>query len=1020
MAKFKTRARAIDMLGRQQIANISTAISELFKNSYDAYADNIEADYFRYSDLFVLRDDGFGMTENEFTERWLAVGTEHKYSDDGSIKIIPPKGKSLRPMMGEKGIGRLAISTIGSQVLVLSRAERNGKMFPTVAAFLNWRIFECPGIDLEEIDIPVITYPIGTLPNREDVTTIVELFKENIIKLQERIPDKLKNQILTDLEKFDFDPIEFDKVLARFTLKATNNKTDLSLTGNKTGTHFYILPSSNQLSSEINEDQEDEGAPPLIKTLIGFTNSMKLPAENNENDVTTKENTKDLTENKLKEDSETPFSKEKIHTAFRDHTTLDSNKDLINSQDFFTLNDFDLTDHLVEGVFDEEGNFNGTVRVYKTDPIKHFISKPKGINEKTKCGSFGLKFGYIQGNLWESSLSKEELTKILGKLDKIGGLYIYKDNIRVQPYGNYDYDYLGLEMRRSKGAGRYFFSYRRLFGYIEVSKASNSNLAEKAGREGFIDNEAYKQFKKLLVNLFLQLATDFFREGGRDLGAFKEAKANLQKSYRIRQAVEKKNDEARKKLKRDLDFTINKFDSETPEKEINQIIQEFKKSIDMFGKDLLPEEIADQTLKLEKQYETKLKRIRDKYHIEKPKVGFDEKLNKQWEYYRNEFLFFETEVFSKAQKEINLITQQLLSNENTSSPVRKWVLENSQKEIKKADESIKKSYIEAKNSILRLSQEVEKIRNSFSQEIKNLELKLRDKLIRGDEKTFHNAFTEFNGELENALKIKQSNLSILHEKTSDLEKGLRTNEEQFSLDETIAALEEENINLQIRYDESVELAQLGMAVSTIGHEFGNMINEIRDSIRRLGVWAEHDEDLNNLYHNLKRGFDHLDEYLSSFTPLQRRLYRSKVEIRGGQIASYINRIFSNALKENDIKLISSENFSESIIVGYPSTFYPVFVNLVDNAIYWLKDRPTPREIKLDAISDGSLTVSDTGPGIHPIDRSFIFDGGFTRKPGGRGLGLKISKEVLDKAGYDLMLGDSIKQEGAVFIIRKKQ
>ena len=32
MATFKTRARALDMLGRQQIAGIPTAINELFKN----------------------------------------------------------------------------------------------------------------------------------------------------------------------------------------------------------------------------------------------------------------------------------------------------------------------------------------------------------------------------------------------------------------------------------------------------------------------------------------------------------------------------------------------------------------------------------------------------------------------------------------------------------------------------------------------------------------------------------------------------------------------------------------------------------------------------------------------------------------------------------------------------------------------------------------------------------------------------------------------------------------------------
>ena len=38
MAKIRTRARAVDMLGRQQIAGTQNAINELFKNAHDAYS----------------------------------------------------------------------------------------------------------------------------------------------------------------------------------------------------------------------------------------------------------------------------------------------------------------------------------------------------------------------------------------------------------------------------------------------------------------------------------------------------------------------------------------------------------------------------------------------------------------------------------------------------------------------------------------------------------------------------------------------------------------------------------------------------------------------------------------------------------------------------------------------------------------------------------------------------------------------------------------------------------------------
>src|SRR6201995_4990946 len=104
MAHFRARARALDLLGRQQIAGIPTAINELFKNAHDAYADKVEVDYFRKERLFIIRDDGLGMTKEDFESRWLTLGTESKFLNAKSPP--PPKHphKPDRPIMGEKGI----------------------------------------------------------------------------------------------------------------------------------------------------------------------------------------------------------------------------------------------------------------------------------------------------------------------------------------------------------------------------------------------------------------------------------------------------------------------------------------------------------------------------------------------------------------------------------------------------------------------------------------------------------------------------------------------------------------------------------------------------------------------------------------------------------------------------------------------------------------------------------------------------------------------------------------------------
>ena len=93
------------------------------------------------------------------------------------------------------------------------------------------------------------------------------------------------------------------------------------------------------------------------------------------------------------------------------------------------------------------------------------------------------------------------------------------------------------------------------------------------------------------------------------------------------------------------------------------------------------------------------------------------------------------------------------------------------------------------------------------------------------------------------------------------------------------------------------------------------------------------------------------------------------------------------------------------------------MNLLDNAIYWLSNQSgqVERRITLDA-KDDVLRVCDTGPGIQRRDRDDIFEYGFTRKPGGRGMGLHISRQALRSVGYDLTLADRKAPGGAMFLI----
>lgn len=983
MAKFRARARTVDMLGRQQIAGIPTAISELFKNAHDAYAKNVEVDFIRSDNLFVLRDNGIGMAEEEFVNRWLAIGTESKLGAGVGLPPPPrPKSMPKRPILGEKGIGRLAIAAIGPQVLILTRARHEDKEHDIVMSFINWGIFESPGINLDEIDVPVEPYKKGELPSRDDVLAMVELFRENLTKLGNSIKPALAERINKELGIFDVDPRELDSYLSKIG-KPT-------LTGNGKGTHFLILPTDETLIPDIEGDSDpDSPAPPIIKTLIGFSNTM------------------------------TRERPPVIETSFRDHNTPEGFVDLITPGSFFTPEEFETADHHFSGEFDEYGQFAGKVTIYREKPVKHTIVWPGGKGERTACGRFKLNLAYIQGERVESLLPQKEYVEIVRKLNRIGGLYIYRDGIRVLPYGSSDYDFLDLEQRRSRKASYYYFSYRRMFGYVEIGINTNRELIEKAGREGFIENKAYRQFKAILKNFFVQMAADFFRETGQFSDTFYEGRAELKRSEEVRRARERKVKEERKSFANTLNEFFSQVETGAPQKETALLIESVSSQLQVISNINEPLQASSALMELDANARRRVDGLRERYKIAKPRgLGLTPKLLRDWELCTRESGRLEGEVFEPAQQKIDaLITEAAQQPRSTVSPQRR--VERAFKErVTEARATVNNEIKETKQIVEANRSRALQMIDGSTERLERVISEARDNLNQLQESAKEEAsilgeYYRLEYELNEATERERQALESIRRQIQE------TIGAPVSSDEVIEVLEEENLALRESADSDVELIQLGMAVSVISHEFESTVRSIRSNLIRLQGWADLHKELRDLYRKVRSDFDHLDAYLQMFTPLEKRLFRKKIMIRGSEIAKYLRELFAERLRREKVEIQSTNAFSGMSLQEYPSTFYPVFVNLVDNAIFWLKDHALPRIIKLDIIGGSTLVVSDNGPGIAPRDREVIFERGFTRKPGGRGMGLRISRDVLGREGWELTLANSKPGEGATFHIKKK-
>ena len=973
---FKARARTLDMLGRQQIAGIPTAISELFKNAHDADAERVEVDYYRLDGLFVLRDNGAGMETDEFVDRWLTIATETSVKRRRAARRLPKSAKRARPVLGEKGIGRLAIATIAPQVLVLTRAWSDGTLSDVTAAFLNWRIFECPELDLQDIRIPLRTFPGGTLPDGGDIADMVGDFRGRNEHLRERVDGSAWERIETELGLFQVDPLELAEYLGEPTLL-----------GDGHGTHFYLLPTSPNLEHDIAGDPNSDVAPPLQKALLGFTAPSFADG-----------------------------GKSVIRTSFWDHGTDGTREDLIGESKFFTRYEYDNADHRVWGRFDEYGQFKGSISVYGETVDNHVIHWSGGKGKKTGCGPFHIRFAAVEGVARHSTLPPEEHGRMLAKTRRIGGLYIYRDGVRIQPYGNTEYDWLEIELRRTKSASYYYFSYRQMFGVVEVDSAHNGRLREKAGREGFRENKAYRDLRGILKSFLVQVAADFFREEGVHGERFATRKREIGETERHLGARAKQVTAKRKRFRKDLTAFFDRQETEKPLERAMQLGVETEDRVREAGRDTDRARAARRIIDIERGARRELRDLETRYQVSKPRIGMSRALQREWGDYQEAFENLVVNI-----RDVRDTIESVVTSEVTKAGVDVSARERMESTLNEVGQSARRETKAGRKDVEEAGQQIlTGVRTIAGQCVRDVESTIRAAMADFARRDFAKKNDQqliaersaLEAPIREALDDATRRLDALRSQLAavDLEGGS-------SVVDQLEAVEQSNVTLREQAAADLQLAQLGMAIEIISHEFGAAIRSVRSGLRSLKAWADVNQELMSLYRGIRGSFDHLDGYLTLFTPLQRRLYRKAVDIHGWEIHDFLTNLFGQRLARHNVELTRTDAFASATVRGYPSAFYPVFVNLVDNAIYWLagQNERLERRIRLDA-SRKAFRISDSGPGIHGRDRDDIFNIGFTRKPSGRGMGLHISRATLREAGYELILQASGPGRGATFLI----
>lgn len=432
--KIRPYARLLTMLGEQLIKNERIALIELIKNSYDADADWVKVSFQNFGDNYgitesskiIIEDNGCGMDADLIKKHWMNPATPEKRKRK---KVKTAKGRIIQ---GEKGIGRFAIFKLGQDIEIITRRINsniensvNYKFSKYDEEFLSENGKE-KELFIDDLNIELISRtPITIVPSDILLGT----------KKKKREPNGTRIEITALKGSWTEKKVE---AVYRDLSRLQSIFTDVTDKSEKAENfRVYIFKNENL---QRYQEQYLEDFKYLLdeRSVIQVTNGLF----NNDNNT--------LSFEMQEANDKQP---KKMELSLRDSNI----SGLKMFKDYFTYKD-------------------------ENNTSKNILDK-----REIECGSFKFSFYIFDFDKTEKVPSKYKLKDDEKRLLREHRIYLYRDNIRVFPYGEPDDDWLRIDAYRGTISAGAFLSNDQVVGYVKITQAGNPKLKDKTNREGLIE-----------------------------------------------------------------------------------------------------------------------------------------------------------------------------------------------------------------------------------------------------------------------------------------------------------------------------------------------------------------------------------------------------------------------------------------------------------------------------------------------------------------------------------------------------
>lgn len=212
-----------------------------------------------------------------------------------------------------------------------------------------------------------------------------------------------------------------------------------------------------------------------------------------------------------------------------------------------------------------------------------------------------------------------------------------------------------------------------------------------------------------------------------------------------------------------------------------------------------------------------------------------------------------------------------------------------------------------------------------------------------------------------------------------------------------------------RAEATENLAGVGLSVESASHDLQLAMHSALRTIDTLlgeahrGDSLDPDHVLRELQ-AIRGALSFVDTQLRDLQQLFKTTKQRRKDIRVMDVLEKVARLFKGMTDRGKIDVeMHTVGTGPLVAKTTDAVLLQLFLNLFDNAVYWLETQPTNKARRIEIVLDSErqqLVFADNGPGITDDDLPYIFEPFYSGKgQEGRGLGLYIARQLLDRHDY---------------------